>query len=145
LSASLVPSVYSEGTLETLGTNDADKTSLRQVWGSGVIVGTAAAPVEVSGSVEDASPTVVTIAFDSDVSVTDSTNMVVSVAAVPATISSVSAADDLLTITIDTPVANLEAVTFDYVATGGNLVATGVGATPVADITAMVIDNLVDA
>ena len=98
------------------------------------------APVYSDGEVDTGTPTDIILDFDSALQVTDDTGMTVEVAAVGATITTVSADGDKVTITLSVAVTTGQAVTFAYDGLG-NLEASGQGNAAVAAITTKDITN----
>jgi len=104
-----------------------------------------AAPLFESGAVEDATDTTMTVTFDSDVQVTDGTNMVIAGVASSPTVSAAVASGDILTLTMSAAVVDTDNPTLAYTAAGGNLLADGTGETPVANFGPETITNNVVA
>jgi len=101
------------------------------------------APQFESGLVSDLDTSEVVINFDGSLAVTDETGMTITADAAPIVVSNAAVAGDALTLTLAGPVAAGEAVLFSYDADTGNLLASGEGDTPVADLTDAVVTNTV--
>ena len=78
-------------------------------------------PSIVNGAILAPAPTVIVVAWDNNIAVTDKTGMVVNVNDVPVVITSVLAADNVLEVTLPAPVVFGDVIDFTYDGETGNV------------------------